>query len=110
MKPANMSIKDWLIKGMVGELNYPQDLIEKVIAFQGEDMLRAVKMYKEIEISGFGSIFIAKGKLNSHLNRSKTSIEKLRAKLETATEEEKPLLETKIEAQLENIKFYESKC
>lgn len=84
-KPINQSVKDFVISN----INYPKEVVEKVIAFQGEDILRAVKEYSQIEISGLGLLFVAKGKLNKRIDRYNTylnnGVEKEIGKEETIT-------------------------
>ena len=44
-------IKDVLIEQVTEELGHPIDTVEKVIAFQGKEMLQAVKDYNEVDVS-----------------------------------------------------------
>jgi nucleoid DNA-binding protein len=77
------------------ETGYSQDIIEKVISFQGEDMLRAFSEHSQIEISGFGLLFVAKGKL-------KKRKERITKYLDGGGE--------KVESHLEQLKYLNTKC
>jgi len=65
----NLTIKDTLIDNIVENSSYSKEVVEQVIAFQGEDMLKAFKEYRQIEISGFGLLYVAKGKLSKRIER-----------------------------------------
>lgn len=66
---AKGTIKDHLIDDIQVTTDYPRELIEKVVAFQGEDILKAVKENSQVEISGFGLLYVAKGKLQKRIDR-----------------------------------------
>jgi len=54
---------------MVEKTLFDRDTIEKVVAFQGEDLLRAFKEHSQVEISGFGLFYVAKGKVQKRIDR-----------------------------------------
>ena len=58
-----MEFKDYLIKEIATDMQLPEDLVFKVIAFQGEDALKHTKIVNEIEFSGFGKFMISKIKV-----------------------------------------------
>ena len=91
-KNRSTSVKDMLIDLIADKQEYSRDTIEKVVNFQGEDFLRAVRQHNQIEISGLGLLFISKGKLQKRIDRAKNRL----------GEEGKGYLE-------ENLRFLESK-
>jgi hypothetical protein len=52
---------------MVEEGLYERDVIEKIILFQGKDLLKAVKECQSIEISGFGKLIMSQNKLKKKI-------------------------------------------
>jgi nucleoid DNA-binding protein len=79
-KPSNMSVKDYIITQVAEDLKQPQDLVEKVIAFQGEDLLWAFKNSKNIEISGFGKFTMSPHKVKRVITNYSKTIEELETK------------------------------
>lgn len=69
-------VRDYLIDEIIKESSYSRDLVEKVVSFQGEDILKAVKNHSQVEISGFGLLYVAKGKLQKRIDRYSTFLEK----------------------------------
>ena len=63
-KAISVSLKDMLIKKISEEGGFDESVVEKIIAFQGEDMSNAVKDHMEIEISGFGILKMSVLKVN----------------------------------------------
>lgn len=61
---------------------YSKELIEKVVNFQCEDMLKAVTMYSEIEISGIGLLYVAQGKLKNRIATTEKSLATCKRKQE----------------------------
>lgn len=62
-KNNSTSIKDMLIDRIVAEGNYSENTVESIVAFQGEDLLKALREHNQIEISGFGVLSISKNRL-----------------------------------------------
>jgi nucleoid DNA-binding protein len=54
MKPASMSMKEWLIKKMAIKLVISEKTIEAVINHQFDSASEATKTNNSVEISGFG--------------------------------------------------------
>lgn len=67
------NLKEAICQDIAKELEIDIELVNKVIQFQGEDALRAVKEFKEVEFSGFGKFLLSQNKL---LNRI-TKLEKI---------------------------------
>lgn len=76
--------KEVLIKQVATAMELPEDTVFKVIAFQGEDALKAVKIHDELEFSGFGKFYLSQTKLKRYLSNMYKGIEK--AKLNNNTE------------------------
>lgn len=80
--------KEVLIKQVATAMELPEDTVFKVIAFQGEDALKAVKIHDELEFSGFGKIYLSQTKLKNYINGISKGIERYKdnpAKVETLT-------------------------
>lgn len=107
-----LPIKTRILDKMTKELPYYSlELMEKVIAFQGEDMLRATREYREIEISGFGLLFVAKGKLARRIKLIEKALSTVQTQFEQAiSEEDKEKEQKKIESFTDNLNFLKSKC
>jgi len=88
------------------DIGFPVDVIEKVIAFQGDDMLRAAKLYSEIEISGIGLLYVAKGKLANRIASTEKSLATCIKKYEEFPIEENQI---KINNFTEKLEFLKSK-
>lgn len=84
-RKPNTELKAFLIANLVEKLNVPQGTIEKIIAFQGEDALRAIEEYNEVEFSGFGKIMISQSKLKRKIEKNETAIERMKALLNSST-------------------------
>ena len=66
---GSTTVKEVIIKDMLEKTLFNRDTIEKVIAFQGEDLLKAFKEHSQVEISGFGVFNVAKGKVQKRIDR-----------------------------------------
>lgn len=80
--------KEVLIKQVATAMELPEDTVFKVVAFQGEDALKAVKIHDELEFSGFGKIYLSQNKLKKYINGISKGIERVKdnpEKLETLT-------------------------
>ena len=70
------SIKDDLIGQLALSMELSEDIISKIVSFQGEDALKAVKLHDEIEFSGFGKFYLSQTKLKKRLSAYERAIEK----------------------------------
>jgi len=80
--------KEVLIKQVATAMELSEDTVFKVVAFQGEDALKAVKIHDELEFSGFGKIYLSQNKLKKYINGISKGIERVKdnpEKLETLT-------------------------
>lgn len=71
-----MSLRDTLIKQSAEATDLPEDTVFKIITFQGEDALKAVKVVHELEFSGFGKFLLSQTKLKRKLKVLELTIEK----------------------------------
>ncbi len=85
---------------------YPKELIEKVINFQCEDMLKATLVHSEIEISGIGLLYVAQGKLK---NRLITTERFLNAAIQKNIDSPSPENETKVKYFTNRMEFLKTK-
>lgn len=76
-----------------------EDIISKVIAFQGEDGLKAVKQHHEVEFSGFGKFYLSQARVKRRID----NLQKMLGHLKN-----KPVLDERkisgIEKELEIVK------
>jgi nucleoid DNA-binding protein len=63
------NIKEAICQDIAKELEIDIELVNKVIQFQGEDALRAVKEFKEVEFSGFGKFLLSQTKLGNRIKK-----------------------------------------
>ena len=107
-KKPNQTIRDFIVDEM--ETSYPRALIEKIISFQGEQMLEASRTCREIEISGFGLLYVAKGKLSRETARAEKALATCISKLEASTTPEDIVKNTrKVEDFTNKVAFLKSK-
>lgn len=109
MKPASQTIKDYIIGNMVEELSYSKDVIDSVIAFQGEDMLNAVKQHSELEISGFGLLYVSQVKLKNRIGATEGARKKMQLQLEASSPEDLELNTKKMDYYNTKVEFLKSK-
>lgn len=67
-KLASTTIKDMLIAKVVEQTSFDIDIIEKVVSFQGEDLIKSLNKCSQVEISGFGVLFVSKTKLKNRMS------------------------------------------
>lgn len=75
-KIASKSIKEYIMEQLSEEVGIEMDIIAKVIAFQGDDVLENMKLVDDVEISGFGNFFISKNKARGRIRKQKAWIRK----------------------------------
>ena len=101
-KLMSTTVKEFLIRKVEEQTTFPMDVIEKVISFQGEDIIKSIDKVTQIEISGFGVLFISKKKLQNRIERYTNSVNK------GGTPEYKAAMEKEIEylkiKQCQNLK------
>jgi nucleoid DNA-binding protein len=68
-KNPSTTVKDMLIDMIASKEDYSRDIIEKVIRFQGEDLLKGMRTCDTVEISGLGVLYVAKTKLATRIRR-----------------------------------------
>lgn len=76
MKPPSMPLREFLIKQVAAELQFPVETVHAIVSFQGEDAAKAAHTNNEIEFSGFGKFFISKPRLNKNLSNLEKYMER----------------------------------
>lgn len=71
-----MTFREELQKKVAEETDIPEDVVHKIISFQGEDALKAVKKVHELEFSGFGKFLLSQTKIKKKLKMYEGLIEK----------------------------------
>lgn len=84
-----------MIKVISKDLGIHEDIITKVIAFQGRDAHRAVNEYNEVEFSGLGTIIVSVNKIKKKILKSERVLEILN--------KEVPLQQEKIDNYVKEI-------
>lgn len=75
-----VSIKEEIINKLSKELNLEKEVIETVISEQGTGVLKALKEYNEVELSGFGKFIISPRKLRNGIKRYTKIVSRLEPK------------------------------
>lgn len=69
-------IKDKLISQVAEQMELPEELVAKVVAFQGEDAAKAAHEHNEIEFSGFGKFFLSIPKTKRKIMHMENKLER----------------------------------
>ena len=111
MKPASMSVKEWLIKKLAIRILIPEKVINVVITDQFDQANEALKTNAQVEISGFGKYVFnrkkAEKRMASYLDQKEDITEKL--KNPNLKELTRNNLDAKLEMLLINTKILKSK-
>ena len=75
-------IKDKLISQVAEQMELPEELVAKVVAFQGEDAAKATHIHKEIEFSGFGKFLFSTPKAKRKIANMERKLEEGKVKEE----------------------------
>lgn len=104
-------VRDVLITKTAIKTLKPEQVVDRVIAFQFKDARDHTKIVDEIEISGFGKFYRSVPKTRKKLEGLKKAFNILSASLEdiTKTEEQKEHIQYKLENMSNTIKFLEAK-
>lgn len=102
--PMRTSFKDAIIDQLAEEVGIPADVVNKVIKFQGEDILAHMKIVDEIEVSGWGKFFISKNKTKKKLKRDELILQRIKDK--TERENLGDFYAPHIESTSKNIAYY----
>src|SRR6266542_5706764 len=86
-KPANMSLKDFLILKASQQLEIEECIVDRVISWSFEKANKATQLHSEIEISGFGKMFISQPKTKRRIKKLDNILNGTFKKLENCTEE-----------------------
>ena len=75
-------IKDKLISQVAEQMELPEELVAKVVAFQGEDAAKATHIHNEIEFSGFGKFLFSTPKAKRKIANMERKLEEGKVKEE----------------------------
>lgn len=101
------NIKDQLVSQVAEDLKQPEYVVDKVISHQFKHANQSMKLYKEIEISGFGTFFQSPSKIKRRIEK----LEPIRDILQAKTEEELQTnnYQKKLSGILSDLQFYYSR-
>lgn len=68
-KREKQSIKDYILEKTATELQFPQDVVDKVIGWSYKKANDATHHNKEVEISGIGKLQLSQAKLRKHIEK-----------------------------------------
>jgi nucleoid DNA-binding protein len=100
---AQQSLKEFLIEKTAEELSQPPLLVTDVLRWVFKDVTKAVKIYEEIEISGWGKFLISQNKLRKRIQR----MEQMKGRMEALPQTEEMM--EKLSWAAEDLQFYYSK-
>lgn len=99
-----MSIeKEQLIKNTAEQLGQPEDVVGRVVSWSFKDANKALKLYSEVEISGWGKFILSQAKLRKRIERMEKSLITLENSDDVQTNEEK------IEGMRKSLEYFYSK-
>jgi nucleoid DNA-binding protein len=67
LKPDNVPIKEWLVKGIADSLNIPERVVATIVDFQFSEARESLLTCNSIEFSGFGKFIFNKRKAEKKL-------------------------------------------
>jgi nucleoid DNA-binding protein len=101
------NIKDQLVQQVAEDLKQPENVVDKVITHQFKHANQAMKLYSQVEISGFGKFEQSQAKIKRRIQKK----EEIRDALQKKTPEE--LLtnnyQRKLSGVLAELEFYYSR-
>ena len=62
-------MKDKLILKVAEQCDLSQDIVHRIISFQGEDALKHIKIVHELEFSGFGKFLLSQHKVKRKIKK-----------------------------------------
>ena len=77
LKPDNVPIKEWLVKGIADSLNIPERVVATIVDFQFSEARESLLTCNSIEFSGFGKFVFNKRKAvkkMEKINRNKEGV------------------------------------
>ncbi len=80
MKPPSMRTKDYVVRNLEASMGYEEGVVEKVVNFQWEDLIKATKLHNELEISGIGILLVSKNKVAKRIQEVENSLAKWKEK------------------------------
>lgn len=103
------NVREKLMQQTAQDVKQPLDLVEKVISFQFKHAAQAVRLYGEVEFSGFGKIIISQQKLRRRIQTQERILGCLEQKLPLAPEKEQETITLKMDSIREQLAFYKTK-
>lgn len=82
-------VKDLLITKTAIKTLTSENIVEKIISFQGKDASRAIKTNNEVEFSGFGKFMVSSNKLRKRIDALEKMIVAMNETLSLPIEESK---------------------
>ena len=101
-----VNIKDKLIEQVATELRQPEDWVDKIITHQFKQAAEAMKIFNEVEISGFGKFLQSQSKLKRRILSHEEVREKMKQKLLTLPEADQPAYQLKVESISRELDYY----
>lgn len=103
-------VKDVLVTKTAIKLLRPENVIERVVAFQFKDAVAAFKEYSEVEVSGFGKFYVSESRTKKKILMYEGAIRKYNKELDSNPEEErKAFILSKIKDLEELIEYLKGK-
>lgn len=93
-KPEKKSIKDFILEKTATELQFPQEVVDRVIGWSYKKANDATHTNKEVEISGIGKLQLSQSKLRKNIDKLE--------KIAQATKD--PEMEQSVRERLEDLK------
>lgn len=62
-----LTVRDWIIERVAEQLDYPENICEKVVSWAYHDAIKQTQLVTSVELSGFGSFLVSPAKLKKRL-------------------------------------------
>lgn len=106
-------MKDYLIAETTIRTLQPENVVDKVINFEFKEARDALKLFGEVEISGFGKFIVSQAKLRRKLIMQVTIenayIKKIERNLEILSDKKRDELTARLEKTRETIEYLKTK-
>lgn len=111
LKPNNVPVKEWLVKGIADSLNIPERVVATIVDFQFSEAREALLTCNSIEFSGFGKFIFNKRKAEKKLAKIVKSKEYLEGVIGSPniTEQKRVSSHFKLQVYMADIKALKNK-
>jgi len=111
LKPDNVPIKEWLVKGIADSLNIPERVVATIVDFQFSEARESLLTCNSIEFSGFGKFIFNKRKAEKKLAKIVNSKEYLEGVIGSPniTEQKRVSSHFKLQIYMADIKLLRNK-